>query len=262
MAEQAPVALITGGSRGIGAATARAFAKQGYDIAVCCHSQLELAGDVARHVRDLGQRSVVLTADVRLQDDCARLVDECSQQLGSPTVVVSGATGVPNGTLRSALVPSSRTPTLDASWEGFSQALDARAGALLALAQAAVPRMPIGGVLLALTSLGSQRVVPGYGVTGVAMAAVESLVRYLAVELGPRGIRVNAVCGGVVDTDALSLVATDPEALKSYVAKLTPLGRVATPEDIAELLVALASPGGGWMTGQTVIADGGVSLRT
>jgi len=257
---EAPVALVTGGSRGIGAATARALAAAGYDVAVACHTGLDKAQAVVADIEAAGRRGLVLSGDVRTANDVAALVERTVADLGRLDAVVSAATGVPAGTPRGDLVPPGRTPSLDTGWSTYEEALSARPGALLGLAQAAVPHLLAGGSIVALTSLGSARVVPGYAVMGTAMAAVESLSRYLAVELAPRGIRVNVVSAGVVDTEALALVADDPEALRDHVSRRTPMRRMATPEDVADLVVAVVSDHLRWVTGQVLVADGGASL--
>ena len=116
-----------------------------------------------------------------------------------------------------------------------------------------------GGSIITLSSLGSKRVIPNYGAIGISKAALETLVRYLAVELAPKKIRVNAVSGGLVDTDAIRSFP-EQEIFKKEILRRTPAGRIGRPEDLARVVAFLASPEANWIYGQTLIADGGLSL--
>ena len=138
--------------------------------------------------------------------------------------------------------------------------LDVNAKALLLLAQQALPFMKkSGGSILAVSSLGANRFTPNYGAIGISKAALENLVRYLAVELAAYKIRVNAVSGGLVETDSLKMFP-DAEAMKKEFLKRTPGGRLGRHEDIADVVDFLLSPASGWLFGQTLVADGGYSL--
>ena len=136
--------------------------------------------------------------------------------------------------------------------------MDVNARALLFGAQRAAALMPDGGSIVALTSAGSTRVLPGYGVVGASKAALEALVRYLAVELAPK-IRVNAVSPGVVDTDALTHFPNGAEIIADAASR-TPAGRLATPDDVAEVVSFLCSPGAEMIRGHTLVIDGGAGL--
>ena len=115
------------------------------------------------------------------------------------------------------------------------------------------------GHIITLSSLGSHRYIPNYGAIGPSKAALETLVRYLAVELAPKGIHINCVSGGLVDTDALK---SFPEyaSLKTEVLKRTPAGRIGSPDDLAKVVAFLTTPDADWICGQTLVADGGLSL--
>ena len=142
----------------------------------------------------------------------------------------------------------------------WNVSLDVNARALLLCSQEAVPLMgPNGGRIIAVSSLGSHRYMPEYGAIGVSKAALESLIRYLAVDLAPRGIRVNGVSGGLVDTDALRL-HPQYERLMRGAPRRTPAGRMGTPDDLANVVLFLTSHRADWITGQTIIADGGLDL--
>jgi len=119
--------------------------------------------------------------------------------------------------------------------------------------------MPAGGGIIALSSLGASRAMPGYGFIGASKAALESLVRTLAQELGPRGIRVNTVSAGVVDTDALSYFPNREELLANF-ARRTPLGPTLTPEDVAGAVYLLCLPDARMITGHTLVVDGGFCI--
>ncbi|HUJ92035.1 MAG TPA: SDR family oxidoreductase, partial [Gaiellaceae bacterium] len=119
--------------------------------------------------------------------------------------------------------------------------------------------MDPGSSIVAISSLGSQRVLDNYVLVGTSKAALESVVRYLAVELGPRGIRVNAVSGGVVDTGALDYFPNKDEMLRTV--ERTPAGRLVEPDDIAAAVSFLSSPESEMVRGQTIVVDGGFSLR-
>ena len=137
--------------------------------------------------------------------------------------------------------------------------LETNAFALNLLAQRAVPMMTAGGRIIAMSSLGANRASPGYGFVGASKAALESLVRTLAQELGPRGIRVNAVSAGVVDTDALQYFPNREEVLAAF-AQRAPAGPVLTPQDVAGAVYLLCLPEAGMITGHTLFVDGGFAI--
>jgi enoyl-[acyl-carrier protein] reductase III len=137
--------------------------------------------------------------------------------------------------------------------------MNANARALLGLAQAAVPHMPRGSSIVALSSLGSLRTLENYVLVGTSKAALESLVRYLGVELAPRGIRVNAVSGGVVETGALEHFPNRDQMLSAG-RERTPAGRLVEPDDLAGAVSFLCSDDAAMVCGQTLIVDGGFSL--
>ncbi len=139
--------------------------------------------------------------------------------------------------------------------------MNINARALFVLTQAVLKDMEKrgSGNIIALSSLGAIQYIPNYGAIGVSKATLESLVRYLAVELRPKGIRVNAVSGGPIDTDAIKHFP-DVEKFKADCIAKTPAGRIGKPEDIAKVVGFLVSPAAEWIVGQTIIADGGLSL--
>ena len=150
-------------------------------------------------------------------------------------------------------------PALETEDKHFDWTMSANARALLSLSRAAAPQMPRGSSIVALSSLGSVRVLENYVLVGASKAALEALVRYLAVELSPRGIRVNAVSGGVVETDALDFFP-NREQMVSWATTRTPAGRMVTPQDLANAVLFLCSPEADMIRGQTIVVDGGFSL--
>ena len=172
------------------------------------------------------------------------VIEELASHGPYRVVVHNAATGV----IRSAL------ETEDKHWDWT---LNANARTLLSLARATAPQMDEGSSIVAISSLGSTRVLENYVLIGTSKAALEAIVRYLAVELSP-GIRVNAVSGGVVDTGALEYFPNKDEMLRSV--ERTPAGRLVEPEDIAAAVSFLCSPDASMIRGQTLVVDGGFSL--
>jgi enoyl-[acyl-carrier protein] reductase III len=150
-------------------------------------------------------------------------------------------------------------PALETDDRHWDWTMNANARALLSLARAAAPTMPEGSSIVAISSLGSFRVLENYVLVGTSKAALEALVRYLAVELAPRGIRVNAVSAGVVETEALDHFP-NREQMIAMAQKRTPAGRMVEPSDVADAVEFLCSPGAKMVCGQTLIVDGGYSL--
>jgi enoyl-[acyl-carrier protein] reductase III len=235
--------LVTGGSRGIGRAIARRFAELGAArVAVGYLRNDRAADEVAEELRALGAEPVLVRGNVT-SDRVLREVEA----LGPLDVLVHNAA---TGVIRPAL------ETDDRHWEWT---LGANARALLSLARVAAPSMPAGSSIVGISSLGATRVLENYVLVGTSKAALESLVRYLAVELGPRCIRVNAVSAGVVETGALDHFPNREQMLESARVR-TPAGRMVEADDVADAVAFLCSPAAEMVRGHTLVVDGGYSL--
>ena len=230
--------LVTGGTRGIGLAIALRLVRDGASRAVLGYMRNDTAAnEAAEQVRAAGAEPVLVRGEVSKEKTVAELASHGPYRV----VVHNAATGV----VRPAL------ETEDKHWDWT---LNANARALLALARATAPAMPDGSAVVAISSLGSQRVLENYVLIGASKAALESVVRYLGVELAPR-IRVNAVSGGVVETGALEHFPNKEEMLRS--AERTPAGRLAEPDDIADVVVFLATDDARYVVGQLIHVNGG-----
>ena len=235
--------LVTGGTRGIGRAIALRLVADGATRAVLGYMRNDTAAEeAAALVQEAGAEAVLVRGNVA----DSRTVDALAAAAGPYRVVVHNAA---TGVIRPAL------ETEDKHWDWT---LAANARALLSLARATAPAMKGGGSILAISSLGSQRVLPNYVLVGTSKAALESVVRYLAVELAPRSIRVNAVTAGVVDTGSLEHFPNKEEMLASV--GRTPAGRLVEPGDVAAAVSFLCSDDAAMVCGHTLVVDGGFSL--
>ena len=235
--------LVTGGTRGIGKAIALRFAALGAKQVVLGYLRNDKAAEAAAdELRAAGAEPVLVRGNVASE----RVVAEFASHGPYAAVVHNAATGV----IRSAL------ETEDKHWDWT---LAANSRALLSLARACAPDMSPGSSIVGVSSLGSTRVLENYILVGTSKAALESVVRYLAVELAPRGIRVNAVSAGVVETEALDHFPNREQMLRTAEAR-TPAGRMVEPEDVAAAVAYLCSPDAEMVRGHTLIVDGGFSL--
>jgi enoyl-[acyl-carrier protein] reductase III len=235
--------LVTGGTRGIGKAIALRFAQLGAARVVIGYLRKDsVAEEAADEVRTAGAEPVLVRGNVASQ----RVVSEFATHGPYGAVVHNAATGV----IRSALEAE------DKHWD-WTMAANARA--LLSLARACAPDMEAGSSIVAVSSLGSIRVMENYVLVGASKAALESAVRYLAVELAPRGIRVNAVSAGLVETGALEHFPNREQMLSSSLTR-TPVGRLVEPEDVAGAIAFLCSPDAEMVRGHVLVVDGGYSL--
>jgi enoyl-[acyl-carrier protein] reductase III len=241
------VVLITGGSRGIGRATARRFAQGGAHVVVNYLRHRQAADETAEELRRYGVEAVPVRADVSDPDDLDRLFATAREQFGGLDILVSNAA---LGVLR---------PAMELNVKHWQKTLDVMGRALLLCAQRAVPLMAgRWGRIISISSVGSVRVLPNYVGPGVAKGILETLTRYLAVELAPRGISVNAVSGGVIETEALDAFPNKADMLAA--GQRAPMGRLGQPDDLAAVVTLLCRPEARWICGQTIVADGGYSL--
>jgi enoyl-[acyl-carrier protein] reductase III len=235
--------LVTGGSRGIGRAIALRFAEQGAArLAIGYLRNDRAAEETAEKLRAAGAEPLLLRGNVASE----RVAAEAAGLGPFDVVVHNAATGV----IKPAL------ETEDKHWDWT---LSANARALLSLTRVLAPKMRKGSSIVGISSLGSTRVHENYVLVGVSKAALEAVVRYLAVELAPRGIRVNAVSAGVVETGALDHFPNRERMISDSLAR-TPAGRLVEPRDVADAVSFLCSPGAEMVRGQTLVVDGGFSL--
>ncbi|GIV97873.1 MAG: enoyl-[acyl-carrier-protein] reductase [Herpetosiphonaceae bacterium] len=243
------IALVTGGSRGIGRAISLKLAAEGADIIINFFRNRGPAEETAQEIERLGRRAYVIKANLGDPEKIDDLFRQLREQTGGLDILIANAA---SGFLRPALQQDAR---------GWDWTLNINARSLLLLAKQAAPLMAErgGGSIVAISSLGSQRVMANYVAVGASKAALEAIVRYLAVELAPQGIVVNAVSGGLVETEALEHFPNREEMLRAG-RELTPAGRLVTPEDIAGVVHFLCTPVASMIRGQTIIVDGGYSL--
>jgi len=240
--------LITGGSRGIGRAITLSQAKKGVCLFVNYLRDDEAAESVRVEAEKKGARVVLFRGHIGEPESIQAFFETIKKHTSKLDAVVhNAALGV-------------FKPVSELRVKDWDLSLDVNAKAFLLLAQGALPLMKAdGGSIVALSSLGARRYTPDYGAIGISKAALENLVRYLAVELAPFRIRVNAVSGGLIETDSIHMFPDFENIKKEYLAH-TPGGRLGKPEDLSAVVDFLLSPASAWIYGQTLVADGGFSL--
>jgi NAD(P)-dependent dehydrogenase (short-subunit alcohol dehydrogenase family) len=249
MTLQGKTALVTGSSRGIGKAIAIKLGELGADVAVNYVTRDKDAQRVVEHIQAMGRRAFAVRADVSNLEQFGGAFDRIAAEWGALDVYVNNAIDV------ASFGPISRLRV-----DAWRHTIDSHVTTYLYGSQRAAKLMaPKGGSIVALSSLGSRGYIPGYAPVGVGKAAIEALTRYMAVEFGPLGIRVNAVSGGPIETDGLKQFATY-EQMKESSSRLTPGRRMGQPEDLADVVAFLCSQEARWIYGQTLVVDGGLSL--
>jgi enoyl-[acyl-carrier protein] reductase III len=247
MSLKGKVALVTGGSRGIGRAVTLRLASAGADVIINFFRKREAAERTADEARGLGVRAHIIKANLAEPEKIDRMFAEINEKFGKLDILVNNAA---SGVARSAL---------ELDCDGWDWTMNINARAALLCAQRAAALMKNGGAIVNISSLGSRLVMPIYTAVGVSKAALEAITRYLAIELAPRGIRVNAVSAAAVETEALKLYTADPSLPRPLVTT-TPAGRMVQPEDMAGVVAFLCDDAACMIRGQVIIVDGGVSL--
>jgi len=244
------VALVTGSSRGIGRAIALQLAQNGADVAVHYVRKKKAAKEVVAAIEKLGRRAIAVRANLANAGNIEAMFREIGAAFGRCDIFVgNAATGTPRNILA----------VQDKHWDWT---MDVNARAILRCVQQVVPWMEAAGWgrIINITSPGSRRVLPHYAAIGLSKAVVEAMTRYLAVDLAPKGIIVNAVSPGLVDTDAVTAFPVDLQAVFEQTARRTPVGQLVTPQDIARVVAFLCTDAAGMIVGQTLTVDGGYQL--
>jgi len=242
-------ALVTGSSRGIGRTIALSLAEFKVDVAINFFRNRAAAEEVAREIEARGARALLVKGNVANEEHVGRMFDEIEQAWGGLDMLISNAA---SGVLK---------PIDDLTLHHFHWTMDINAFALLPLVQEFL-RLSSNGekIVVAVSSLGAIRAIPNYTAVGASKAALESMVRHLASELAPRGVRVNAVSAGTVDTDALKHFPNRDTLLEES-RQRTPAGRLIEPQDVANAVVFLCTEFASMIHGQVLLVDGGYSIR-
>lgn len=246
------VALVSGASRGIGRASAEALAACGASVIVNFLNSAEGAKDVVNAIQNCGGQAIAVRADVSERDDVQAMMDVIHEHFGKLDIIVSNAAA---GGFR---------PLTQATPASFDSIMRMNAAPLLWLTQAALPLFQASGGIsrvIAISSHGSIRGIANYGLIGTSKAALESLVRHLAFELGRSGVNVNAIMPGIVATDAIRTLPGAEGMLKSVQEQILVRDRMLTPADVAGAVLFLASRFSDLIQGQVLVVDGGISIR-
>jgi len=237
-------ALVTGGSRGIGAAIALALAENGADVVITYQNSVERADSVVSSIKNLGRRGLAVQADSADSDAIKRAVNETVETLGGLDILVNSAAIGLAGAIA------------DIDLAKFQELMDVNVRAPLAFAQAAIPHLPEGGRIISIGSgLGDRVPFPGMTAYAMSKSALLSFTRGLSRELGPQGITVNLVSPGSTDTEANPADGESADFQRS----LSSIGRFAEPREIADVVAFLASPSANMVTGTVVAVDGGAN---
>ena len=241
------VALVTGGSRGIGRAIALRLAADGADVIINYLRKKSAAEQTVQDIHEKGVAAHAIKANLAEPEKIDAMFSEIESRFGRLDILVNNAA---SGVARTAL---------DLDDRGWDWTMNINARAFLLCVRRAVPLMKNGGKMVAISSLGSRMAWPIYTAVGVSKAALEALVRYLAVELAPRGISVNGIAPGAVESEALKLYTADRDLPQSSWQR-TPAGRMVRDEDIAGVVSFLCSDQAEMIRGQIIVLDGGLSL--
>jgi len=242
-------AVITGSGRGIGSAIAVELGRRGANVAVNFFRNRSPAEATAQAVEDAGGKSIVVKAHVGRKEQVERLVTEAADVFGSVDIFIgNAASGVPR--------PMEEQDDREWDWT-----VNINARSIFHGVNAAAPYMKKRGWgrVVGISSMGSRRTLPNYGVIGVSKAAIETMIRYFAVELAPHGIICNTVSPGTVLTDAITHFP-DWDEMTSTARERTPIGRFVTGEEVAGVVSFLCSDAAAGIVGQTIIVDGGYEI--
>lgn len=248
------VGLITGASRGMGRAIALRLASDGADLVVTYRKEQKLAEEVVAATTALGRRAMAVRADLERSEDVKEMFELTRARFGRLDIFVANAAA------------TAFRPLMDVRDYNVTRTFAITVTAFVVAAQQAAALMGEGfGRIVAVSGIDVGDVMPGHGALGAAKAAMEMLVRHLAYELGPRGITVNGVSPGIFDTDSYRkymarALGVEPAAAGTRLAAHTPRRRLGRPEDVANLVAFLCSGEADFLTGQTIVLDGGLSL--
>ncbi len=239
------VVLVTGGSRGIGAEVARRFGAAGCKVVVVYRSGADAAEAVVRDIVTAGGDGLAVAADIANADEVKAAVDNIAGKFGRIDVVVNCA-GI-----------AEYRPFEKTDLDLFRRTFETNVYGTIAVIQAALPHMPApGGRVINFSSALARRPIPTTTIYSASKGAIDTLSHALARELGPRGITVNTIAPGVIETEMTTKIL---EERGPAIKAMTPLGRIGQPGDIAGVALFLASPDAAWLTGRTFIVDGGVT---
>ncbi len=241
------VALITGGSRGIGKAIAGKLAQKGANTIITFFKSRDKAEETVKEIEHLGVQCKALRSNVKDRESIVKMFEKVKEQFGVLDFLVFNA------------AMGFFSTTKDFPEDKWDITVKANATSFLLCAKESAKLMKTGGKIVGISSYGSKRFIPGYSAMGASKAVIETLTRYLAVELADLNINVNCVSGGPVETDSLKMIPGFDQLVEES-AKRTPMKRIGQPEDIAAVVSFLCSDDSNWIRGQTIIADGGMSL--
>ena len=247
MSLKGKIALVTGGSRGIGQAITLKLASEGANVIINCLRKRKAAEETAERARIMGVKAHAIRANLAEPEKIEEMFAEIKEKFGKLDILINNAA---SGIARTAM---------ELEYDAWDWTMNVNARGALLCSQQASKLMTDGGAIVNISSLGSKLVTPVYTAVGVSKAALEALTRYLAVELAGSNIRVNAVSAAAVETETVKLYTSDPNLPRSIVTS-TLAGRMVQPEDIADIVAFLCSDQAEMIRGQVIVVDGGVSL--